>query len=147
MTKMSWQKLKYLENKKSFSDEIKNIFHHFKRLSIKQITIFFERRESIKGCWEWILTQPGTPITDYSLSGLKWHIRLRISISHTSISGIVIHGRGYIYHYFYFYIFYFSDIFYDCSLIFICFCFDVSWQQSEQPRIHSNLFNFFLIDH
>ena len=29
MTKMSWQKLKYLENKKSFWDEIKNFFHHF----------------------------------------------------------------------------------------------------------------------
>ena len=26
MTKMSWQKLKYLENEKSFQGEIKNIF-------------------------------------------------------------------------------------------------------------------------
>ena len=31
MTKMSRQKLKYLENKKSFWREIKSIFHHFKR--------------------------------------------------------------------------------------------------------------------
>ena len=29
MTKKSRQKFKYLENKKSFEDEIKNIFHHF----------------------------------------------------------------------------------------------------------------------
>ena len=29
MPKMSRQKLKYLENEKSFSDEIKSIFHHF----------------------------------------------------------------------------------------------------------------------
>ena len=32
MTKMSRQKFKYLENKKSFWSEIKNIFHHFKRV-------------------------------------------------------------------------------------------------------------------
>ena len=31
MTKTSRQKGKYLENKKSFGDEIKNIFHHFQR--------------------------------------------------------------------------------------------------------------------
>ena len=30
MAKRSWQKLKYLENEKSFYDEI-NIFHHFWR--------------------------------------------------------------------------------------------------------------------
>ena len=29
MTKKSWQKLKYVENEKSFWDEIKNIFHYF----------------------------------------------------------------------------------------------------------------------
>ena len=32
MTKMSRQKLKYLENKKSFQDEIKSIFHQFHKL-------------------------------------------------------------------------------------------------------------------
>ena len=31
MTKKSRQKFKYLENKKSFWDEIKSIFHHFQR--------------------------------------------------------------------------------------------------------------------
>ena len=34
MTKKSRQKLKYLENEKSFWGEIKSIFHHFKGLSI-----------------------------------------------------------------------------------------------------------------
>ena len=29
MTKKSWQKLKYVENEKSFWGEIKNIFHYF----------------------------------------------------------------------------------------------------------------------
>ena len=44
MTKKSWQKLKYLENEKSFKDEIKSIFHNliiFKGLLMKQITQFF----------------------------------------------------------------------------------------------------------
>ena len=31
-TKKSRQKLRYLEKEKSFSDEIKGIFHHFKRV-------------------------------------------------------------------------------------------------------------------
>ena len=34
MTKKSRQKLKYLQNKKSFSGKIKSIFHHFKGLSV-----------------------------------------------------------------------------------------------------------------
>ena len=34
MTKKSRQKLKYLESEKSFQCEIKNIFHHFKELSV-----------------------------------------------------------------------------------------------------------------
>ena len=29
MTKKSWQKIKYLENEKSFQDKIKIIFNHF----------------------------------------------------------------------------------------------------------------------
>ena len=41
MTKNSSQKLKYLEDKKSFYDEIKSIFIIFKGLSIKQIIQFF----------------------------------------------------------------------------------------------------------
>ena len=35
MNKESRQKLKYLENEKSFRDEIKIIFHHFKRVFIE----------------------------------------------------------------------------------------------------------------
>ena len=31
MTEKSWQKLKYLQNEKSFNDEIKTIFHYFER--------------------------------------------------------------------------------------------------------------------
>ena len=49
MTKKSWQKLKYLENEKSFKDEIKSIFHNliiFKGLLMKQITQFFLEGES-----------------------------------------------------------------------------------------------------
>ena len=34
MTKKSRQKLKYLENEKSFRGEIKSIFHHFKSVSV-----------------------------------------------------------------------------------------------------------------
>ena len=47
MTKMSRQKFSYLENKKSFEDEIKNILHLFKGLLLKQKkTSLFERWES-----------------------------------------------------------------------------------------------------
>ena len=48
MTKMPWEKLKYLENEKSFYDEIKNIFHHFWKAIIKanKKISFFVRRES-----------------------------------------------------------------------------------------------------
>ena len=35
MIKMSRQKFKYLENEKSFEDEMKSIFHHFKRTFIE----------------------------------------------------------------------------------------------------------------
>ena len=44
MTKKSRQKLKYLENEKSFYDEIKSIFHHFLRAFIEtNKTNFFGR--------------------------------------------------------------------------------------------------------
>ena len=47
MTKNSRQKLEYLENGRSFYDETKGIFHHFKELSVKQRKqFFFGRRES-----------------------------------------------------------------------------------------------------
>ena len=41
MTKKSRQKLKYLENKKNCSDEIKSIFHHFERAFNKVSTTNF----------------------------------------------------------------------------------------------------------
>ena len=47
----------------------------------------------LKGCYEWILTRPWIQAIGYSLSGLPWHIRLRIGIFHLSISEIVVHGR------------------------------------------------------
>ena len=46
VTKKSWQKLKYLQNERSFWDEIKSIFHHFYRAFNKADTIFFGRWES-----------------------------------------------------------------------------------------------------
>ena len=48
MTKKSWQNLKYLENEKCFSDEIKSIFHHFKGLSIKWHKFFWKVRADFK---------------------------------------------------------------------------------------------------
>ena len=92
----------------------------------------FIQYHPFKGCCEWILMQPWTQVKDYSLPGLTWHIRLRIGISHLSISAIMVHRRCYISHCFYFFvIFYFSAIFlwFFCWLIFVfCFCFHVSWQ-------------------
>ena len=41
----------------------------------------------LKGCYEWILIELWTQVIDYSLLGLTWHARLRISISHLSIFG------------------------------------------------------------
>ena len=49
------------------------------------------------------------PGKDYSLPGLKWHTGLRISISHLSISGMVVHGRCYL-----FFLFFFSFFFSIC---------------------------------
>ena len=46
MPKKSGQKFKYLENEKSFYDEIKSIFHNFEGLSLKQIKFFFLEGES-----------------------------------------------------------------------------------------------------
>ena len=43
MTKNTRQKFKYLENEKSFQEEIKNIFHNFQRAVIEaNKTIFLE---------------------------------------------------------------------------------------------------------
>ena len=46
MTKKTWQKRKYLENEKSFLDEIKTNFHHFWRALNEANNNFFERWES-----------------------------------------------------------------------------------------------------
>ena len=45
MTKRSGQKFKYLEDEKTFKDEIKCIFHDFKGLSLKQIKQIFLKGE------------------------------------------------------------------------------------------------------
>ena len=37
MDKRSGQNFKYIENEKSFQDELKSVFHHFIGLSLKQI--------------------------------------------------------------------------------------------------------------
>ena len=68
----------------------------------------------LKGCCEWILIQPWTQVTDYSLPGLTWHIRLRIGIFHLPISRMVVHGRCYISH-----CFYFSVILFFCSFLWL----------------------------
>ena len=60
----------------------------------------FVQYNLFKCCWEWV--QPCSQVIDSSLPGLTWNTRLRIGISHLSISGIVVHGRCYISHYFYF---------------------------------------------
>ena len=47
MTKKSRQKLKYLlKNEKRFYDEIKSVFHHFRRTIIEANNIFFLEDES-----------------------------------------------------------------------------------------------------
>ena len=98
-----------------------------------------------KGCCEWILIQPWTQVTDYSLPELTWHTRLRIGISHLSMSGIVIHSRCYISH-----CFYFSVIFYDCllvslSLLFLFSCLSDS-SLSSQESILTCLLLFWFSD-
>ena len=47
MPKKSRQKIKYLENEKSFSDEIKSIFHHFWRTIFEANKKFFLEGESM----------------------------------------------------------------------------------------------------
>ena len=48
MTKKSWQKIKYLENEKSFSDELKALSITFKGLSMMQIIHFFLEGDFLK---------------------------------------------------------------------------------------------------
>ena len=82
-----------------------SIFHENMRQGITQITLSFSfclllfnngccvfiQYNLLKGFCECILMQPWTQVIDYSLPGLTWHTRLRIGISHLSISGIVVH--------------------------------------------------------
>ena len=42
MAKKSRQRFEYLENEKSFEDEIKTIFHHFRRAIIEANNFFFQ---------------------------------------------------------------------------------------------------------
>ena len=42
MAKKSRQRLEYLENEKSFEDEIKTIFHYFRRAIIEANKFFFQ---------------------------------------------------------------------------------------------------------
>ena len=53
----------------------------------------FTQYNLFEGCCKWILRQLWIQVTDYSLSGLTWHIRLRTVISHLSVSRIVDFGR------------------------------------------------------
>ena len=46
MNKKSRQKVKYLENEKSFKDEIKSIFHHFLKAFIEANKAIFLEGES-----------------------------------------------------------------------------------------------------
>ena len=46
MTKKSRQKFKDLENEKSFKDEIKSIFRHFKEISLRQMQYFLLEGET-----------------------------------------------------------------------------------------------------
>ena len=78
----------------------------------------------LKGCYEWILTRPWIQAIGYSLSGLPWHIRLRIGIFHLSISEIVVHGRCVFRIPFVFMLrFSFLLFFYDFFLVDLCFLF------------------------
>ena len=72
----------------------------------------------LEDCCEPILIQPQTQVIDCSLPGLTWRIKLRISIFHLSISGLMVRGRYHISH-----CFYFSVIFCDCLLVDLCFLF------------------------
>ena len=93
-------------------------------LAFNQTCYVFIHYNLLNSCCQWILIQPWTEVIDYSLPGLISLTRLRIGISHLSISWIVVHGRCYISHCFYFsVIFYFFIIFHDCFLVDLCFSF------------------------
>ena len=86
----------------------------------------------LKGCCKWTLMQPWI---NCSLPGFTWHIRLRISISHLSIFGIVVHGRCCIYHCLFFSIFVRWCLF----IVFVFISLDSSFgnQNSTLTSLHS----------
>ena len=64
MPKKSWQKLKYPDSEKSFSDEVKNIFYHFWRAIIKA------NKEILFGGWE----------SDFENFWISWNIWKKYAI-------------------------------------------------------------------
>ena len=93
------------------------------------------------GCFKWILMQPQTQVIDYALPGLKWHIRLRIGISHPSNSGKVVCGKCYISHCFYF----FWYLFWLFCLFFVFALMSLGSSLSNQKPILTFLLPFWLI--
>ena len=88
----------------------------------------------------WILIQHRTQVRDYSLTGLTWNINLIIGISHLSISGIVVHGRCYIFHCFYFSVF--AWLFVGWVLFFAFVFMSVDSSLSNQEPILTFLLSF-----
>ena len=90
---------------------------------------------SIQSAWGllWmILIQPWSQVIHCSLPGLTRHVRLRIGISHLSISGIMVYGSCYITYCFnWFVIFCFCVIFNNFLLINRCFFFVFMFLDSD----------------
>ena len=92
--------------------------------------------------------QHWTKVKHYSLPGLAWYIKLRVGISHVSISGIsnlstyviMVHGRGYIFHCFHFLLFFVTV----CCLIFVfCFCYLLTVVWATENRFYLTLLLYF----
>ena len=86
----------------------------------------FIQSNLLMNCCEWILIQPWTEVIYYSLPGLTWHIRLKISISHLSISGIVVDVTCYISHCFYFFVTFMIIYFWCLFFVFVFMSLDSS---------------------
>ena len=107
----------------------------------------FVQYNLLKCCWEWV--QPCSQVIDSSLAGFTWNTRSRIGIWHLSISGIVVHGRCYIFHYFYFSVIfcfcYFLWLFVAWSLFFVFAFMSPDSSLSNQESILTCLLSFWLI--
>ena len=68
---------------------------------------------------------------DHSLFCLKWYVRLRIGISHSSILGIVAHGLCYISSCYFFFFNYFLVFAYMLILVFLFTALDISLSNQE----------------